>query len=216
MAISEAARFPELGLGSIGEEAGGGIALVVLGILALANVEPMLLNSIAIIVAGVSLAVGGAALTARQAKLMAEAMPERTAAGQLSTGTSAGILGGGAGVVLGILALIGVASEPLVAIALIVFGASLMFDYGARAQMRMMRAAGASSSAEAARFAMTASTSNSAILLVGVGLITLGIVALAHIVAPVVSAAAILALGTYLLLEGGVAAGLLAELATAQ
>lgn len=217
MAISEAARFPEIGFGSVSEETGGGIALIVLGILALAKIQPMLLNSIAVIVAGATLAVAGAAMSGKYARALAQAAPAGLNVNQFAPGMAAGVLGGASGVVLGILALIGVGSETLIAVALIVFGASVLFDYGAQAQLRALRTVGAGGTTDAARVAMSAAaTTNAAALLLGVGLITLGILSLTHLVPVILSSAAFVAFGTYLLLEGGIAAGFLTQLIPAQ
>jgi hypothetical protein len=66
---------------------------------------------------------------------------------------------------------------------------------------------------ESARVAMSAASStNTAGVLVGVGLITLGILVLAHLAPYVLASAAFLGLGAYLVLEGTAASGWLTEL----
>jgi hypothetical protein len=203
MAISAAASFREMGLGTAGEEAGEGVALVVLGILALARIAPTLLNSVAVLVAGVALVVEGVTLSARYAKTLSRVAPHNLNMAEMSGGMSSSLIGGLVGIVLGILAIIGVASEPLVGVALIVFGASVLLDYTARTQMRALRMAGEAATGEPARIALSAaSTTNTAGMLVAVGLVTLGILMLVHLVPNVLASAAFIALGAYLLLEG--------------
>lgn len=212
MAISEAARFRDLSLGTAGEEAGEGVALVALGILALAGIAPMMLNSIAVIVAGIALLVEGAMLSARYAQALAKAAPEHVHTTGFSSGVSSTLLAGLAGIVLGILAILGVATEVLIGVALIVFGTAVLFDYVARAQMRALRMVGSGATGESTRIAMSAaSTTNTAGVLIGAGLITLGILSLAHAAPAVLASAAFIALGTYLLLEGTAAFGWLME-----
>ena len=212
MAISEAARWREMGLGTASEEAGEGVALVVLGILALAHVEPTILNSIAVIFAGIVLVVEGAMLSARYSKALARVSPETVNLTESSGTMTSSVLAGIAGIVLGILAIIGVATEPLIAVALIVFGAAVLFDYTARAHLRALRMMGGAMPGESARIAMSAaSTTNTAGVLVGVGLVTLGILSLVHIVPVVLAAASFIGLGAYLLLEGTAASGWLLE-----
>jgi hypothetical protein len=213
MAISEAIRFRETGFGIPSEEASGGVALVVLGILALAGIQPTLLNSIGVIVAGIALTVEGGMLSARYAKALSKAAPQNVNAAELSGGMSSSLLAGLAGIVLGILAILDIATTPLIAVALIIFGAAVLFDYVARAQIRALRMVGEGTAGESARIAISAASStNTAGLLIGVGLITLGILVLAHAAPEVLASAALVGLGTYLVLEGAAATGWLVEM----
>ena len=213
MAISEAVRFHEVGLGTASEEAGEGVALDVLGILALARVEPVLLNSIAVIVAGIALVVEGAMLSARYSKALAMVVPENINAMELSGSTSSSLLAGLAGIVLGILAILGIATAELIGVALILFGTAVLFDYVARAHLRAMRMVTSASPGDSARIAMSAaSTTNTAGVLTAVGLITLGILALAHVAPEILASAAFLGLGAYLVLEGTAASGWLMQM----
>ncbi len=213
MAITEAMRIRETGIGIAGEEAGEGVALAVLGILALAGVQPMLLNSIAVIVAGIALTVEGAMLSARYAKALSKAAPQSVNAAALSGGMSSSLLAGLAGIVFGILAILGVAAEMLIGVALIVFGGAVLFDYVARAHIRALRMVGEGAPGESARLAISAASStNTAGVLISAGLITLGVLTLAHVAPEVLPAAAFLGLGAYLILEGAASSGLLMEM----
>lgn len=181
----------------------GALALVILGILALDKIDPLLLVSIAVIVAGVLLAAGSAGLTQQIATGLAAKAGHHIDASELPAGLNAGVPAGVAGVVLGILAVLGVVPQTLIAVAVIVFGAAVLFDFAARSQARALRMTTGETPELSARLALAAASSTStAGILTAVGLITLGILALGGIDAPVLTAVAFLALGVYVLLEG--------------
>ncbi|SRR5579875_114545 len=207
MAMTETAKrgFLEAGPGIMSEQSGAGVALIVLGILALAALDPAVLDSIAVIVGGVALMTEGASLSVRYARMLrlqAREEPVR----QSSGGLNAGALGGAAGVVLGILAILGIATDTLIPIALVVFGAAVLLDFAAKAQIRAL------GMADSERTALVGGSDNTASILVGIALITLGILGLAHLQPTILAAAAFLALGTYLLLDSAASSGLLADL----
>jgi hypothetical protein len=178
------------------------LALVVLGILALAKVDPLLLISIAVIVAGVVLVSDSAALTRQMAAALAAKAGYHINSSELPSGLSAGVLGGISGVVLGILAILDVAPHTLIAVAAIVFGAAVLFDFAARSQLRTLKMTTSETSEQSARLAMaTVSSTSTAAIFAGVSLVTLGILALAGIAGEVLIAVALLGLGAYVLLE---------------
>ncbi|MGH7988231.1 MAG: hypothetical protein ACREQX_18345 [Candidatus Binataceae bacterium] len=198
----------------------GGVALIVLGILALAEIHPPMLISIATIVAGIALLVEGAGLAAKYASAL-KGMPGTAmlSAAELGGGLNAGALAGASGIVLGILAILGIVPDVLTAVALIVFGAAVLFDFFAKAQIRVLRMlppeASAGEQDAAARVALSAvSALNTAPVLIAVGLITLGIIALAGVVSVELVAIAFLGFGTYLFLDGTAAGSWLFELLT--
>jgi hypothetical protein len=178
------------------------LALVVLGILALARIDPLLLVSIAVIVAGLVLVSDSAALARQMAAALAAKASYHINASELPYGLSAGVLGGITGVVLGILAILQVAPQTLIAVAAIVFGAAVLFDFAARSQLRALRMTTGETPEQSARLALAAASSTStAAIFTGVGLVTLGILALAGIAGEVLTAVALLGLGAYVLLE---------------
>jgi hypothetical protein len=178
------------------------LALVVLGILALAKVDPMLLISIAVIVAGLVLVSDSAVLTRQIGAAIAARASDHINASELPSGLNAGVLGGITGVVLGILAILDVAPHILIAVAAIVFGAAVLFDFAARSQLRALKMTTSDTSEQSARLALaTASSTSTAAIFAGVGLVTLGILALAGIGGEVLIAVALLGLGAYVLLE---------------
>ncbi|HLH47970.1 MAG TPA: hypothetical protein VKV96_01405, partial [Roseiarcus sp.] len=114
---SEISSFAPMG------EAAGGVAVVVLAILGLANVAPLTLVSVAVIVVGAALLMQAAAQSAEFARMVTATDTGEFTVADLAGGVTVEYLTGSAGIVLGILALLGIASVTLVAVALIVFGA---------------------------------------------------------------------------------------------
>jgi hypothetical protein len=200
MATTEADKREILGLGfdySLGEAAGG-VALIVLSILALAKLDPILLNAIAVILAGIALLIEDGSLSTAYARGSAYGsgygMPAPVA---VRAGTLAGI----SGIVLGILSILRIAPATLTAVAIIVFGAAVLFDFAARAQFTAMRMMDRESSEQSATLALAASSTSASAMLVAVALITLGILALAGLTTSILVTVALLSLGAYLLLQ---------------
>jgi hypothetical protein len=189
------------------------LALVILGILALAKIDPLLLISIAVIVAGVMLATDSVGLTQQISAALAARAGQHLDASELPAGLNAGVLGGAIGVVLGILAILDVAPQSLIAVAAIVFGAAVLFDFAARSEARALKMTTRETPEQAARLALAAASSTStAAIFTGVGLATLGILALAGVASEVLTAAAFTGLGVYILLEQAAEAGHLLHL----
>ena len=209
MATTEADKEELLGLGlnySLGETCGG-IALIVLGILALAKIDPMLLNAIAVILAGIALLIEEGSLSTKYAGASSYGKAYGLETSPALDGVSAGTLAGISGIVLGILAILGIGAATLTAVAIVIFGAAVLFDFVARAQLTALRTVNREDSERSARLALaTASSMNTAAMLVGVALITLGILALAGMTSILVTVA-LLGLGAYLFLQNAAVAG---------
>src|SRR5215467_8196318 len=128
MAISEAGREELFGrvvtkdMGLTVDETVGGLALIILSILALAGIYPALLTSIAAIVAGVAIVFMSLALNREFSNALS--VSGRGVIASDAGGVGAGTIAGIAGIVLGILAILDVAQPTLIAVALIVFGAA--------------------------------------------------------------------------------------------
>jgi hypothetical protein len=104
----------------------GGVAVGVLAILALIGLLPRVLMAIAAIVFGASMLIEGLGISGEYRKLarwLAETSPERF---ELAGGTGIEVAVGIAGIVLGILALIGIAPATLIPVLVIAGGAGLM------------------------------------------------------------------------------------------
>src|SRR5262249_49092212 len=118
-------------------EAIGAAAAIVLAIIALAGALPVPLMSIATIVLGAALLMDAAAIGARSYGLTHASWSDepRDARIELGGGLSAGLLAGIAGVVLGILALLGLAPVSLCSVALIVFGGGMLLGSAAKGRL---------------------------------------------------------------------------------
>ncbi|HLJ96030.1 MAG TPA: hypothetical protein VKU02_22840 [Gemmataceae bacterium] len=181
----EEERSAEFVTGGSAVESIGGIATVVLAIVGLAGVFPIYLAAVAAIVLGAALLIQGAAIAARFSALVAETAGTRSASRQLGGGMSAEFLGGAAGIVLGILALLQVFPAVLLAVAAIVFGGVLVLGIGASSRLNALAIDRAWTGPEGEISRRTASemvsASNAAQALVGLAGIILGILALVGI-----------------------------------
>jgi hypothetical protein len=196
------ARVTELEVGSVGETLAGA-AGVVLAILALLGVLPRTLSSIAAIALGAGLLIGGATLARRYAQLVPAGMFARAreeVAGALGLQALAGV----AGIVLGILALLG-GSLALLSIAAIVFGASLLAAGGGLARLtrsaRWFRAETLRSADESGYAAAGWEA------LVGIGAAVLGILALTGHDPAVLTYVALLCVGAAAAVGGSLLSG---------
>lgn len=191
------------GLGAA--EAIAGIAAIVLTILGLAHVAPELLVAVATIAMGVALLAQGATIAGEYAQLSAyqgEVLPFSG-----SSTWSIELLAGAAGVVLGILALLGVAPLILVAIAIIGFGGGLSLSAGAVAQVAISGTR-ISTDDRVRRFAVeSASTSSVMQGLIGLQAVVLGILSLAGFNSLSLVLIALLAAGVFLLVNGSTFGG---------
>ena len=107
----------------------GGIATAVLAIIGLAGWRPELLAGVATIVFGVALLIQGGTLLSEYSQVFTPAGALQTASDAVGgDGLAAMFPVGIAGIVLGILALLGVASYALTSICAIAFGAALMLS----------------------------------------------------------------------------------------
>jgi len=190
----------------------GGVATIILAIVALTGVYPQTISSIAVIVFGATLLIqGGTVLSEYEAAMFpvgtASASPQQFGVGGLSTLFLAGV----AGIVLGILALLGIAAQTLMAISVVAFGFALLLSSNSLRHLSLLRGYSSQSAAPrtgaellsgemASRYAGTQ-------MLAGLAAIVLGIVALVvnqNILVP----AALIVLGAAVALTGSALAGL--------
>lgn len=156
-------------------EAVGAIATIALSIVGLAGIFSPTMAAIATIVIGASLLIEGGAFGAAQ-------FTSRAGTEFETTDTSAAFLGGMAGIVLGILALLGVASMTLLAVAAIALGASLLLSGFGQSTLFPSSAGGHT--------------------LVGLAAAVLGILAVVGLSSQVLVLVALLVLGTGALFSG--------------
>jgi hypothetical protein len=174
-----------------------GIAAVAISIIGLAQVFPEILVSIATLAVGVALLFEGGAMAARFSDLVPEM--EKSAERVRWGGLTAEFLAGAAGIALGILALLHLAPMVLVPIAAIVYGCALILDSGVNHRLRSL---------EAQKSGVHGSGNIQVlVVLVGVGAVTLGILALVGIVPMVLSLVAMLGIGGANLLSGSMIGG---------
>jgi hypothetical protein len=161
-------------------EAIGAAAAIVLAILGLTGILPDAMMAIAAIVLGVAVLLDAGTVGARYSRLMHEAAEgHRLVRAQVGGGISAGTVAGVAGIVLGILALLGLEPMLLCSIALIAFGAALLFGSASKSRFASfgtthhgMAEPSHRAIDEAIRFSAGGE------MLIGVGAIVLGILAL--------------------------------------
>jgi hypothetical protein len=120
--------------------------------------------------------------------------------GAVGGGITLEFLAGGAGVVLGILALLTPATLVLSAAALIVFGGTLLLSAGATARASEIQSDSATLSMSARSLLReTAGVASGAQIMIGIGAIVLGILALVGLHAAILTLVAQLAIGASLL-----------------
>ena len=187
----------------------GGVVTIVLAILGLAGIAPLMLVSIATIVFGVALLIEGGAMMSEYVHII---FPSGSRGGSIESfggvGLSAHFLVGAAGIVLGILALLGVESMVLVSIALIAFGAAMVLSSNSVWQLHQLKRAammpteGQPESGTAILANEMASESSGALTLAGLAAIVLGILAVAGLHSMILVFAALIALGATMILTG--------------
>jgi hypothetical protein len=191
----------------------GGVATIVLAIVALSGVNQPMLGAIATIIFGAALLIQGGTMLTEYTKLMAPPgaiMAEEAAGGG---GLPALFLVGAAGIVLGVLSLVGIAAHTLTAAAVIAFGSALLLSSNSvwhlyRAKQQSYRA-GAAPMFSGAEFLAGEMASGSAVLqcLAGLAAIVLGILAVTGTNASVLTLVGLLVLGATVLLTGSTLSG---------
>lgn len=213
-------RVLEVESGGAAVEAIGGLGVVVLSILGLVGLAPEPLAAIAGIVFGVAVLAQGAAVASEYSALFS-----RMSGGgaiELGTGMTVEITAGGAAIVLGILALLGIAPLILLPALIITGGAALILTTGTLQRLNHLKmAASASTEVSEQMTRVTAASAAGGQLLVGVAAIVLGIVAFASLPMAAAGAAAgtpagmgltltlvgLLVIGASIAISGGALAG---------
>jgi hypothetical protein len=206
--VSERVREEEtsaevLAGGSVGE-AICGIGAIVLSVVGLAGIYPAYLAAISAIVVGIGLLLEGAAIGTRFSKLLSEIIGPHFSMAELGGGMTAEFLAGAAGIVLGILALLGIASVALLSAAAIIFGSALLLGSGATASLNCMIVEHHFRAHEVARrlAGTMVSGATGAQVLVGLAAVILGIIALTGVYPLTLSLVAYLAVGATLGISG--------------
>jgi hypothetical protein len=186
-------------------EAIGAAAAIVLAIIALAGILQLPLMAIATIVLGVAILMDAASVGARYSRLLraswtGEGHLART---ELGGGVSAGALAGIAGIVLGILALLGLSPVALCAVALIVFGGGLLFGSAAKGRLASLGTTHYGVSAHTGRLIdETIGLSSGGEVFMGIGAVVLGILSLLGLDPVILVLVGYLGVGAAVLLSG--------------
>jgi hypothetical protein len=192
----------------------GGAATIILAIVALSGVGQSLLAAIATVVFGAALLIQGGTMLTEFTKLMAPPGAAGTAEELVGGGgLSALFLVGAAGIVLGVLALVGISAQTLTAAAVIAFGGALLLSSNSvwrlyRAERASYRA-GAAGTLSRAEFLAGEMASGSAVLqaLSGLAAVILGILAVTGTNPSVLIPVGLLVLGATVLLTGSTLSG---------
>ena len=191
----------------------GGIATMVLAIVALAGVASATISAIATIVFGAALLIQGGAMLSEYSHIIFPTGAANPSADQFGgSSLSAVFLVGAAGVVLGVLALLSIAPATLTAIGVIAFGSALVLSSNSVRQLYVLkawaaRAAGPQVGREFIAGEMTASSAGVQTLS-GLTAIVLGILAVAGHDPAVLTLVALLVLGATVVLTGSTLSGL--------
>ncbi len=197
----------------------GGIATIVLAIVALSGIHDTIIASVAVIVFGAALLIQGGTMLSECANA---AFPMGVPAEQFGGGgLSALFMVGAAGIVLGILSLLGIATATLTPIAIIAFGGALIISSGSvkhlyTVRSSMMRAGGSMGTGAATTphwasemmAGEMAADSAGIHLLAGLTAVVLGILALAGTYSMTLSLCALIVLGATVILTGSELTGM--------
>jgi len=190
-------------------DAVGGIAAIVLAIVGLSGVKPEALVSIGTIVFGAALLIQGGAMLSEFAQVEIASANASLATG--GGGLSALFMVGVSGIVLGILALLGVYATVLTAVAAIAFGAALVISSSAvwRLLTSPSIAARFETSAPFVRVVASemAAASTGAQTLAGLAVVVLGILAVCGVFSQNLTLVALLVAGAAILLTGSALSG---------
>ena len=185
----------------------GGIATIVLAIIGLAGVKSIDLLSIATVVFGAALLIQGGAMLSEYATIE---VAETGASG--SGGGLASLFGVGvAGIVLGVLALLGVRSPILTSVAVIAFGGALIISASSVWSLLTSRSVAARFEARNTMLQRVASEiaagSSGVQAMAGLAVIVLGILAVAGIYTEVLALVALLVAGAAIVMTGSTLSG---------
>ena len=190
----------------------GGIATIVLAVCGLAGIHAPMMAAIATIVFGIALLIQGGTMLSEYAQIIfppgAKASPVDQFGG---SSLSAVFLVGAAGIVLGVLALLGINSGVLTPVATIAFGTALVLSSNAVWHLYVLRRAAVQQAESQSQIAASeilasdmASGSASVQALAGLAAVVLGILAVAGTTNDLtLNLIALLALGSTIVLTGG-------------
>ena len=186
----------------------GGIATAVIAIVGLTGFHDVLMDAVAVIVFGAAMLIQGGTLLSEYAAVL-PIVPAAAETGD--PGVAVMFLAGVGGIVLGILALLGVAAAPLIAIAVIAYGAALLLSSSSVRHLFQLQSAarrlGSRSGTEILAGEM-ASGSAGVQLVTGLPAIVLGILSVSGAHAPLLTLTALLIVGITFIMSGSTLSGM--------
>ncbi len=172
------------------------VGVMVLAIIGLAGFFPQMLPAIATMVMAAAFLLEGGAVTMRYSKLLSETSKDRFDAAEFGMGLTSEFLGGVAGGILGILALLGLYPMILVSVAVIVYGGTLMMSSGLTVRLNALALEGSEETSRFKRIAHEATRAAAGVdFLLGLAAIVLGIIALTGTLTVTLSLVALLIVG---------------------
>jgi hypothetical protein len=187
-------------------ESAGGLATIVLTVIALCGVMTIGLTAIAAIVFGLAFMVEGAAISTRRGAILAQATGASAEAPELGGGVTVELTAGLAAVILGVLSLIGMAPGVLLPALTTLGGAALILSAGAAQRLNELQASLTNPNPTPQGQAIThiaVSSAATSQFLAGVAVVVLGIVGLVRVGDPIImSAIGLLVLGAAITLSG--------------
>jgi len=184
----------------------GGVATVVLAIVALSGIDAPQLDAIAVIVFGAALLIEAGTMFAEYTKLVFPGDVAQSGYEDLGGGVPVLLLVGAAGIVLGILSLINIVPATLMAAAVIAFGVALLLSSNSvwhlhRVKQASLRFGGGQTISRGKILAAEMASGSAAVQCVaGLTAIVLGILAICGIYTDILTLVALLVLGATLLL----------------
>jgi hypothetical protein len=195
-------------------EGAAGVAVIVLAIIALAGVSPEALTSIAAIVVGVGLMVQAFNSAAEHTNMAMSGAAAAAHRAEFGGDVMVDCMCGLTGIVLGILALVGINAAHLLPPALIVFGGALLVGGAATLRPRTLPAAEAGSETSTVVY-QGSSAAGGMEILIGLAAIVLGILSLLMTGMWVLVLVGFIAVGAALLLASATFSGAVMRLFTA-
>ncbi|HVK67448.1 MAG TPA: hypothetical protein VM694_23340 [Polyangium sp.] len=187
-------------------EALGGVAAVVLAVLGLAGIARQTMIAVAIIAIGAALLFAGGALASRYSQFASRVSGQRVDEVEFGGGVGVEFLTGAAGVVMGVLILLGIAPLTLSAVSVVAFGGGLHLSTGATSAVNQLgEAFPYDRRVRMAREAVQGAAGVQA--LVGIGAAILGILALLGIQPYTLLLVALLGLGGGVLISASAVSG---------
>ncbi len=164
--------------GSVAESIFSGAAIV-LALMGLSGIMPQTLLPVAVIVMGAAFLFEGGAISIRFSKLLSGARKDPLDQFELGLGVTSEFVGGVAGVVLGILALLGMYPMVMIPAAIVVFGGTLVISSIVTLRLNTLELEGYEETTPFKKIAREAMMASAGVeILFGLGALVLGIVAL--------------------------------------